>query len=542
MAESTAGSGAVRAPALAKTAAPAAPVHDATVSDWIAVIAGSLGALMAALDISITNSALPQIQGEIGATGTEGTWISTGSLMSEIVMIPLTAWLTRVFGLRNFLLANTVLFTLFSAMCGFSHSLTQMIVGRLGQGFAGGAMIPTAQTIVRMRLPPHQMPVGMTAFGLIMLIGPLMGPVVGGALAERVDWSWCFFVNLPVGALLMTLLYLGLPKSRPDWHQFVNADWLGIVGLSAGLSSLTVVLEEGQRENWFDSRMIVWLTVLTVIGISTLIVAQFTAKRPVVRLSLLANKSYASVIFIVFTVGAGLYCVSYLVPQFLAGIAGYNAEQSGGIMLLSGLPSLIVMPLLPRMLGRFDTRAMVITGLLCFAMSCMSDITLTAQSVGHDFYASQILRGVGQMFAMMPLNQASMATVSREEAGDAAGLFNMARNLGGSVGLALLGVYIDRRNALHDAIIRDSVTANSLIGQEHLAATSAGFLAQHGDKAYANMQAMGQLAGEMQRQAAVITYSETFHVLALALLLCIPIALLLRKPKPGAAPAQGGGH
>jgi len=539
MAEST-GAAAIPAPALARTGAPAGGLHNATAGDWIAVIAGALGALMASLDISITNSALPQIQGEIGATGTEGTWISTGYLMSEIVMIPLTAWLTRVFGLRNFLLANTVLFTLFSMMCGFSHSLTQMIIGRIGQGFAGGALIPTAQTIVRMRLPPHQMPVGMSLFGLIMLLGPLLGPVVGGTLAERIDWSWCFFVNLPVGALLMALLYLGLPKSPPNWHQFVNADWLGIVGLSAGLSSLTVVLEEGQRENWFDSRMIVWLTVLTVIGLGTIAVAQFTAKQPVVRLSLLANKSYASVIFIVFIVGAGLYCVSYLVPQFLAGIAGYNAEQSGNIMLLSSLPSFIMMPLLPRMLSRLDTRVMVITGLVCFALSCLSDIALTAQSVGHDFYASQLLRGVGQMFAMMPLNQASMAAVSREEAGDAAGLFNMARNLGGSVGLALLGVYIDRRNAFHDAAIRDSLTANSLIGQDHMATTSAGFMAQTGDQAYSHMQALGQLAGEMQQQAAVITYSETFYVLAVALLLCVPIALLLRKPKPGAAPQQGG--
>ena len=516
--------------------------HNATLGDWIAVIAGALGALMATLDISITNSALPQIQGEIGATGTEGTWISTGYLMSEIVMIPLTAWLTRVFGLRTFLLTNTALFTLFSVMCGLSHSLTQMIIGRIGQGFAGGAMIPTAQTIVRTRLPPHQMPIGMTLFGLIVLTGPLLGPVVGGTLAERVDWSWCFFVNVPVGVMLVGLLYAGLPKSPHDWHQFVNADWLGIVGLSAGLSSLTVVLEEGQRDNWFDSSMIVWLTLVTLVGISTLIVAQFTSKRPVVRLTLLANRSYASVIFIVFVVGAGLYCVSYLVPQFLANIAGYNAEQSGGIMLLSGLPAFAMMPFLPRMLTRIDARAMVIAGLLCFAASCMADITLTAQSVGHDFYASQLLRGVGQMLAMMPLNQASMAAVSREEAGDAAGLYNMARNLGGSVGLALLGVYIDRRNALHDAVIRDSVTANSLIGQEHMAATSAGLIAQNGDPAFAHLQAVGQLAGEMQQQAAVITYSETFYVLGVALLLCVPIALLLRKPTPGAVPSQDAGH
>src|SRR3984957_2888453 len=173
---------------------PAGGLHNATLGDWPAVVAGALGALMATLDISITNSALPQIQGQIGATGTEGTWISTGYLMSEIVMIPLTAWLTRVFGLPPFLLNNPILFPTFSIMCGFSHSLPQMIIGRIGQGFAGGAMIPTAQTIVRTRLPPHQMPIGLAPFGLLGLAGPLLGPVLGGWLAENIDWSWCFFV------------------------------------------------------------------------------------------------------------------------------------------------------------------------------------------------------------------------------------------------------------------------------------------------------------------------------------------------------------
>src|SRR6202522_2547419 len=356
---------AARLPAAAGTSA--GGLHDATLADWIAVVAGSLGALMATLDISITNSALPQIQGQIDATGTEGTWISTGYLMSEIVMIPLAAWLTRVMGLRSFLLSNTILFTAFAIMCGFSHSLPQMIIGRIGQGFAGGAMIPTAQTIVRTRLPPHQMPIGMTLFGMIVLTGPLLGPVLGGWLAENIDWSWCFFVNVPVGIALVGLLYAGLPKSNPDWHQFVNADWVGIIGLSAGLSSLTVVLEEGQRDNWFDSRLIVWLSILSVVGIGMLIVAQFTAKRPVVRLRLLGNKSYASVIFIVFIVGAGLYCVSYLLPQFLSNIAGCAADQSGGIMLVSGLPAFLMMPIVRRRLTEFDARVIVIAGLLCFA-------------------------------------------------------------------------------------------------------------------------------------------------------------------------------
>ena len=516
------------------------PAHppNATASDWIAVAAGALGALMATLDISITNSALPQIQGQIGATGTEGTWISTGYLMSEIVMIPLAAWLTRVFGLRNFLLGNATLFTLFSIMCGVSHSLPQMIAGRIGQGFVGGAMIPTAQTIVATRLPRHQMPIGMTMFGLIVLLGPLLGPVVGGWLAENIDWSWCFFVNVPVGGALVVLLFLGLKTARTDWSEFIKADWLGIVGLAAGLSSLTVVLEEGQRERWFESSMIIWLSVLSVAGIGLLLIAQFVAKKPIVRLTLLKNTRYASVIFIVFTVGAGLYCVSYLLPQFLSNVSGYNAEQSGGVMLVSGVPAFLLMPVLPRLMGRVDTRLMVIAGLCCFAASCMLDISLTAQSVGHDFTWSQLLRGVGQVLAMMPLNQASMAAVPREEAGDAAGLYNMARNLGGSVGLALLGTFIDRRNTFHEDVIRDSLSANSLAGQEHLAASAASFFAQSGDLAYAKLQAIGQLTLQMQVQAVVITYSETFYVLGVALLLCIPLAFFLKKPAAG-TPSAG---
>jgi DHA2 family multidrug resistance protein len=519
-----------------------AQAERASAVDWIAVAAGSLGALMATLDISITNSALPQIQGAVGATGTEGTWISTGYLMSEIVMIPLAAWLTRVFGLRNFLLVNAALFTIFSMMCGLSSSLEWMIVGRIGQGFTGGAMIPTAQTIVRTRLPRSQMSIGMTIFGLIVLLGPLLGPVVGGWLAENISWRWCFFINLPVCIALVTLLIVGLPADRPHWHDFVNADWIGIVGLSIGLSSLTVVLEEGQRHQWFESRQIVFCACLSALGFILIGISQFVAKKPIMRLALMSNARYASVIVIVTAVGAGLYGVSYLVPQFLGIISGYNAEQSGAIMLLSGLPSFLMMPLLPRLLSTVDFRILVVTGLLCFAGSCLLDTTLTAQSAGGDFVWSQLLRGAGQMLAMMPLNQASMAAVSREDSGDAAGLYNMARNLGGSIGLAIIGVIIDRRTTFHTEAIRESLTANSVIGQERIAANAANWFVQTGDMAYAKLRALGQLAAQIQVQASVMTYSETFYALAIALLVCIPLALLLRTPSQSAGASQASGH
>jgi DHA2 family multidrug resistance protein len=523
--------------------AAASPAHAAeeraSLSDWIAVAAGALGALMAMLDISITNSALPLIQGEIGATGTEGTWISTGYLMSEIVMIPLAAWLTRVFGLRNFLLSNAVLFILFSMMCGWSHTLPVMIVGRIGQGFTGGAMIPTAQTIIRTRLPRSQLPVGMTVFGLTVLLGPLLGPVLGGWLAENINWSWCFFINLPVCLALITLLIVGLPSDKPHWSTFFKADWLGIIGLAIGLSSLTVVLEEGQREQWFESNMIVTLSCVSVLGMLLIALSQKTAQKPIIRLSLMRNPRYASVILIVFTVGAAFYGVSYLLPQFLSIVAGYNAEQSGAIMLISGAPAFLMMPILPRLLGKVDFRMLVIPGLSLFAFSCILDISLTAQSVGHDFFWSQLIRGTAQILAMMPLNQASMAAVSREDSGDAAGLYNMARNLGGSVGLAIIGTVIDRRTTFHTAMLRESLTNNSVLGQERIATSAANWFARTGDLAYSQMRALGQIALQIHQQAVVMTYSETFYLLTLALLACIPLALLLKTPGHASAPSAG---
>ncbi len=523
---------------MAESALPPIAPRNASRADWIAVCAGALGAFMATLDISITNSALPQIQGQVGASGSEGTWISTAYLMAEIVMIPLTAWLTRVFGLRTFLIGNSLLFVFFSMVCGFADNMSEMIIGRLGQGFAGGAMIPTAHVLVATRLPRHQMPIGITVFGLTVLLGPLLGPVIGGWLTENVDWRWCFFLNLPVCVVLVALLAIGLPPSRPEWSRFFKADWLGIVGMTLALSALTVALEEGQRERWFESSLIVGLSLATLVGAVLLGIAQFTAREPVVNLRLLANRHYAAVIVIVFLVGAGLYGVAYLLPQFLAGVAGYNAQQSGSVMLMSGLPAFLVVPLLPRLLARYDARWLVVVGIVTLSLSCWLATGITSQSAGHDFIYSQLLLGVGQLLAMMPLNQLSMSSVPQEQAGDAAGLFNMARNLGGSVGLALFGTFLDRRTAIHDDTLRESVTAASATGQAHIDSLQALFFSQHLDAVTAHLQALSQFAEQIRLQAVVLTYIDTFQVLALTLLLCVPLTFLLRKALPG-APVTG---
>ena len=507
------------------------PDGRASARDWMAIIAGALGALMAVLDISITNSALPTIQGSVGATGTEGTWIGSGYLMAESVMIPLSAWLVRVFGMRNFLIGIAVLFSMFSALCGMSDSLTMLVVARIGQGLTGGAMIPTAQTIVRTRLPTSQFNLGMTIFGLTVMLGPIFGPLVGGWLTTHLSWHWCFFINLPIGAILVGLLLSSFDRLPVNWEEFANSDWLGMAGMAVWLSTMTLVLEEGQREQWFESTMIVWLTVVSACGFIVLMLAQRRAARPVIRMSLLRNPIFASVVFLVMVVGIMSYGTSYVIPQFLGLIAQYNAQDSGFVMLFTALPALVLMPVLPRLLARFDMRLMIISGLLFFIAGAAISTGMTTDSAGSGFIPALLLIGSGQLLSAMPLNRASMAFVSFSEASEAAGLYSMARNLGGSIGLAVTGTIMDRREAMHLHALGDSVTANSPLMQDHMREASMGLLTQAGDAIAASGAAMAQLAGTMRLQALVMTFNDLFYLATIGVALCIPLTFILKTPK-----------
>ena len=506
-------------------AAPQAREANADATAWLAVAAGSLGAMMATLDISIVNSALPTIQGEIGASGTEGTWIATSYLVAEIVIIPLAAWLSRVFGLRTFLLVAASLFTIFSMLCGIATDLTTMIIGRAGQGITGGALIPTAMTIIATRLPRHQQPVGNALFGVVVILGPLLGPLIGGWLTENVSWHYAFFLNLPVGVILVTLLLVGLPHQKAHIEELANADWFGIVGLALGLGGLTVVLEEGQREQWFESREIIELTILSVLGFASLFVGQFVAKRPVIKLKLLLDRQFGAVALMGVVLGMMLYGTAYVIPQFLAAIADYNALQAGQIVLLSGIPSILLMPFTPILIRKVDIRIAVGFGFLIMAYSCWIDTTLTAEAVGGDFVESQLLRGVGTIFGFLFLNQAAIASVPREDAGDAAGLFNAVRNLGGSLALAGIATVQDQRFYFHSRRIEETLPANSGDVQGYL-----GGLTQSLGSAQAALRTLG---GTIQREALVMTYNDIFVVLAVLIVCAAPLVLFLRPLPKG---------
>lgn len=513
----------------AAVGAPPSATGKADITAWLGVAAGAIGSLMATLDISIVNASLPTIQGEIGASSSEGTWIATAYLVAEIIIIPLTGWLERVFGLRRFLMIATILFTIFSIICGLSTSLTMMILGRVGQGFTAGAMIPTALTIIATRLPPQQQPIGTALFGLTVIMGPVLGPLVGGWITENFSWHYAFFVNVPISIILMTLLYIGLPKGKMQLGELINADWLGVVGLVLGLGGITIVLEEGHREQWFDSALIWQLSAVTLLGFIMIGVGQFTARRPVIKLALLRNRAFAAVFALAFVLGSVMFGTAYVIPQFLAAVADYNALQAGKIVFLSGIPAMMMMPLFPILISRVDLRLIVGTGMFLLAMSCYLDITLTAQSRGDDFVVTQLMRGLGTVFCMMFLNQAAISSVSRDEAGDAAGLFNAARNLGGSIGLAALATLQDERWEFHRWTIHSSLSANSVQVQDWVNQQSM----TYGGGSDGMAAALRSLDGMVMRDALVMAFNDDFLALTIGIVLVAPLVLFLRPLPKG---------
>ncbi|MDP1026728.1 MDR family MFS transporter [Sphingomonas sp. KR1UV-12] len=507
---------------------PARAEQRADLGAWLAVAAGTLGALMATLDISIVNSALPTIQGEIGASGTEGTWIATAYLVAEIVIIPMAAWLERMLGLRTFLLIAAGLFTAFSVMCGVSTNLTMMIIGRVGQGFTGGAMIPTAQTIIAQRLPPQQQPIGIAAFGVTAILGPVLGPLIGGWLTENISWHYAFFLNVPICAILVTLLLVGLPHEKAKLHLFGEADWLGIAGLALGLGGLTVFLEDGQREQWFSSGLIQAMALVSVTGFALLFWGQATAARPIIKLKLLLDRQFGSVALMGVVLGIVLYGTSYAIPQFLSALADYNALQSGKVVLLSGIPSLFMMAIVPILLRTLDIRIAVAAGLLIMGTSALLDSNLTAASAGGDFTVSQLLRGVGQILGMLFLSQAVVRSVPREDAGDASGLFNAFRNLGGSFALAGISILQDQRMWLHQRRIEEGLNANSQAVQAYV-----GGLAHTVGDQTAGLRLVSQ---QIQAQALTMTFNDIFWIMGVGTLAVLPLVLFL-KPLPKTAGA-----
>ncbi|NEJ25102.1 DHA2 family efflux MFS transporter permease subunit [Rhizobium leguminosarum] len=512
-------------------AAPAAPAAMSPLRMWAAVVGSTLGAFMAVLNIQIVNASLADIQGAIGAGTDDGGWISTSYLIAEIVVIPLSAWLARVFSVRNYLLVNAILFLIFSVACAFAANLQQMIILRAIQGFSGGVLIPMAFTIIITLLPKAKQPIGLALFALSATFAPAIGPTIGGYLTENWGWEYIFYVNLVPGALMVGMLWASLDRGPMNLKLLAKGDWPGIITMAIGLAALQTVLEEGNKEDWFGSDFIVRLSVIAAVSLTLFLIIELKTAQPLLNLRLLVRRNFGFGIVANFLLGIALYGSVFVLPIYLTRIQGYNSEQIGMVLAWTGIPQLLLIPLVPRLMKRFDVRLLIIIGFALFAASNFMNVHMTGDYASDQLFWPNIVRAIGQALVFTPLSAIATAGIEQENAGSASALFNMMRNLGGAVGIASLQTFLSKREQFHSNILTNSVSVFEDATRDRIARLT-GYFMSHGvsDQALASHKAVVAIALKIRKQANIMAFSDTFFLLGVALVVALLASLLLRKP------------
>jgi DHA2 family multidrug resistance protein len=502
-----------------------------TAKTWVAVFGATLGAFMAVLNIQIVNASLADIQGAIGAGIDDGGWISTSYLIAEIVVIPLSGWLAQVFSVRIYLLTNAILFLALSVACAFAQDLPQMIVLRAVQGFTGGVLIPLAFTLIITLLPKAKQPVGLALFALSATFAPAIGPTIGGYLTENWGWEYIFYVNLVPGAIMIGMLWFSLESKPMNLALLREGDWPGIVTMAVGLAALQTVLEEGNKDDWFGSPFIVKLSIVAAVSLAVFLWIELTTTKPLLNLRLLVRRNFGFGILANFLLGVALYGSVYILPVYLSRIQGYNAEQIGMVLAWTGLPQLFLIPLVPQLMKRLDARLIIGVGFVLFATSNFMNVFMTSNYAADQLFWPNIVRAVGQALVFAPLSAVATAGIEAENAGSASGLFNMMRNLGGAVGIAMLQTFLTKREQYHSNVLTQSVSmleqaTRTRIEQLTQYFTSHG-VADHAEATHRALVAIGRI---VQKQAYILAFSDTFYLLGAALIVALMAAMLLKKP------------
>ena len=517
--------------AIPRISASAVSANSVSARTWIAVLGATLGAFMAVLNIQIVNASLADIQGAIGAGIDDGGWISTSYLIAEIVVIPLSGWLAQVFSVRIYLLANAVLFLGLSVACAFAQYLPQMIALRAVQGFTGGVLIPLAFTLIITLLPKAKQPVGLALFALSATFAPAIGPTIGGYLTENWGWQYIFYVNLVPGVVMVGMLWFSLEARPMQLSLLREGDWLGIITMAVGLAALQTVLEEGNKDDWFGSPFIIRLSVIAVVALALFLVIELTGRKPLLNLRLLARRNFGFGILANFLLGIALYGSVYILPVYLSRIQGYNAEQIGMVLAWTGLPQLFLIPLVPQLMHRIDARVIIGIGFALFATSNFMNIGMTADYASDQLFWPNIVRAVGQALVFAPLSAVATAGIEAENAGSASGLFNMMRNLGGAVGIAMLQTFLTKREQYHSNVLMQSVSLLEQATRTRIEQLTQYFV-NHGviDRTEAAHRALVAIGHVVQKQAYILAFSDTFYLLGIALIAALAATLLLRKP------------
>ncbi len=505
----------------------------------VAVGSALIGAFMAVLNIQVVNTSLPDIQGGIGTGLDNGGWISTAYLIGEIIVIPLSSWLSQVFSFRRYLIGSTIMFLFFSVACGLATNFPEMVTLRALQGFSGGVLIPLALTTVITLLPERARPVGFALFALTATFAPAIGPTIGGAITDIYGWRYIFFLNLIPGLVMLSGLFWGLNKSPMQLRKFAEGDWLGIATIAIGLGALQIVLEEGNKDDWFGSPFITRLSIISAVSLSIFLFQELRPanKNPLVNLRLFKRWNFAFASAANIMLGFVLYAAVYLIPIYLAVAHGYSARQSGAVMAWIGLPQLAIIPFMPLLMRKIDPRYLLSAGFALFAVSAFMNMNLGPEDSGPQLLIPNLIRAAGQAMVFPPISMIATAGIAFKDAGSASSLFNMLRNLGGAIGIATLQTFITNREKFHSAIITPQVSLLDPATQYRLTQLTDYFQSRGlSDPAAARQEAIIAIGHTIQGQANYLAYGDGFALLGCGMLIAMTASLFIRKPAGTAAP------
>jgi DHA2 family multidrug resistance protein len=502
------------------------------VNPWLVAVSVMLGTFMEVLDTTVVNVSLPHIAGSMGSTNEEATWALTSYLVANAIVLPLTGWLSSLFGRKNLLMSAVVGFTVASFLCGLAMNLPMLIIFRVVQGATGGALQPLSQAVMLEAFPPQDRGKAMGFWGLGIVVAPMLGPVLGGWLTDNWTWRWVFYINVPVGiaCILMVKAFIFDPayirKARTG-----GIDYWGIGMLAVGIGALQIVLDKGQQEDWFDSHMITWLTVITIIGLTAFVIRELRTPHPVVQLRVFKIRTYSMGVLLMTVVGFVLYGSLVLLPLFLQSLLGYPALQAGIAMAPRGMGSFIAMPVVGLILSRFDPRKLLGLGMIGGAYTLFDLSRLNLQAGYWDVFWPQFFQGLCLALLFVPLTTITMDPIPKHEMGNATSLFNLMRNIGGSMGIATAATLLQRQQQAYSNTLGAHTNPYNPQFNSVFEGMRQSMMARGADFATATQQAYGALFGLVQRQASMLSFIHVFQLFAAIFVLGLPLVFLMRRPK-----------
>ena len=507
------------------------------VNKWLITFAVMLPTLMEIIDTSVANVALPHMQGSFSAGADEITWVLTSYLVSNAVVLPMTGWLGGLFGRKRFLISCITLFTIASFLCGAAPNLGMMIFFRVLQGAAGGALQPMSQAIMLETFPVEERGIAMAIFGVGAMFGPIIGPALGGWITDNISWRWIFYINIPTGVIAVIMAKFFVFDPSYIKKKVANIDYIGLGLLVVGMGALQVVLDKGQREDWFSSPFIVIFSATAILALIFLVYYELHHDHPILHLRLFKDKSFAAGNFLMFMFGFCLYSTITLIALLLQTLMGYDATLAGMVLAPGGIATLLMMPIVGMALKKYDGRKLVFLGLIIgsTALYHMSRFTLDASF--WTFVWPRVTLGVGLAMIFVPLNTLTFASIAKEEMGNATGFFNLLRNMGGGIGIGISATILQRYSQFYQNVLATHVNPYNPVFQRHFGQMKAGLIAKGVAPAAAGHKSLAMLYAQIQRQAGMLAYNRVFFILCIAFVSVIPFLLLLRRVKGQGPPA-----